>query len=112
MWELDASPEGFAWIDANDSTNNVFSFLRFGADGTVLACVSNFANMVHSAYRLGLPRAGRWAEVLNTDATGYTGSGVGNLGGVDALGEPWHGLPASTTLTLPPLATVWLRSVP
>jgi 1,4-alpha-glucan branching enzyme len=112
MWQLDVSPDGFAWIDANDSNSNVFSFLRYGADGSVLASVSNFANMVHSNYRLGLPQPGRWAEVLNTDATGYAGSGVGNLGGVGAVAEPWHGLPTSTRLTLPPLGTIWLRYVP
>jgi 1,4-alpha-glucan branching enzyme len=112
MWEWDSTPEGFAWIDANDANSNVFSFLRYAPDGSVMACVSNFANMIHSGYRLGLPHAGRWAEVLNTDASVYAGSGVGNLGGVDGVGEPWHGLPASTTLTLPPLATVWLRWVP
>ncbi|MGQ0845839.1 MAG: 1,4-alpha-glucan branching protein GlgB [Sporichthyaceae bacterium] len=112
LWSLDASPEGFRWIDANDSNSNVFSFLRYGSDGSVLACIANFANTVHSDYRLGLPHPGRWAEVLNTDAAGYTGSGVGNLGGVDAREEEWHGLPASTTLTLPPLGTIWLRHSP
>ncbi len=112
MWELDTSPDGFRWIDANDSDSNVFSFLRYGADGSAFACISNFANTVHSGYRLGLPHAGRWAEVLNTDAAGYTGSGVGNLGEVEAIEDEWHGLPASTTLTLPPLGTLWLRHVP
>ena len=74
--------------------------------------MSNFANRVHQNYHLGLPMTGRWTEILNTDADSYTGSGVGNLGGVDAVDEPHHGLSASTTLTLPPLATVWLRHGP
>ncbi len=82
LWQHDHDPTGFAWIDANDSANNVFSFLRFGDDGTVLACVANFANTVHENYRIGVPVAGRWDEVLNTDSEIYTGSGVGNLGGV------------------------------
>ena len=112
LWELDHDPRGFAWIDANDSGSNVFSFLRFAEDGTALACVANFANAVHSGYRVGLPCTGRWTEVLNTDADVYTGSGVGNMGGVDATEDPHHGLPASATLTLPPLATVWLRHGP
>ncbi|MBA3743417.1 1,4-alpha-glucan branching protein GlgB [Sporichthya sp.] len=112
LWQNDHQPSGFSWIDANDSGNNVFSFLRFAADGTALACVSNFADMVLSDYHVGLPYAGRWTEVLNTDADVYSGSGVGNMGGVDALEQPHHGLPASVTLTLPPLATVWLRHSP
>ncbi len=110
LWELDGSPEGFAWIDANDSAGNVFSFVRRGTDGSSLACVSNFSNMAQSPYRVGLPHPGRWTEVVNTDAAYYSGSGVGNLGGVDAGHEPWHGMPASVELTLPPLATVWLRN--
>jgi 1,4-alpha-glucan branching enzyme len=112
LWERDHEPSGFAWIDANDSGNNVFSFVRFATDGSALACVSNFANTVHQGYHLGVPYPGRWTEVLNTDAGAYTGSGVGNLGGVDAVEEPHHGLPASATMTLPPLATVWLRHGP
>jgi 1,4-alpha-glucan branching enzyme len=112
LWQLDHDPTGFSWIDANDSANNVFSFLRFGDDGSMVACIVNFANTVHEGYRIGVPVAGRWEEVLNTDSDLYTGSGVGNLGGVDADTSEWHGQPASITLRLPPLATIWLRHTP
>ena len=105
----DSDPGGFGWIDANDAGNNVFSFLRYGADGSVLACVANFSAVPHEGYRIGLPHAGRWDEVLNTDADVYGGSGVGNFGGVEAGAEGWHGQPASATLRVPPLGTVWLR---
>jgi 1,4-alpha-glucan branching enzyme len=109
LWGQDTSPEGYSWIDANDSANNVLSFLRYGGDGSVLACVINFAGSEHTDYHLGLPVAGRWREVLNTDATVYGGSGIGNLGGVDAAGRPWHGRPASAVLVLPPLSALWLE---
>ncbi|MGA7688053.1 MAG: 1,4-alpha-glucan branching protein GlgB [Jiangellales bacterium] len=109
LWSLDSDPSGFSWIDANDASGNVFSFLRYGSDGSVVACVSNFAAVPHEGYRLGLPHEGSWSEILNTDAESYGGSGVGNLGGVVAGNEAWHGKPASAALRLPPLATVWLR---
>ncbi|BBU21861.1 1,4-alpha-glucan branching protein GlgB [Mycobacterium xenopi] len=109
LWSQDSSPEGYSWIDANDSANNVLSFLRYGTDGSVMACVFNFAGVEHSGYRLGLPSAGRWREVLNTDATDYRGGGIGNLGGVDATEEPWHGRPASAVLVLPPSSALWLE---
>ncbi|MGN6577635.1 MAG: alpha amylase C-terminal domain-containing protein, partial [Nocardioides sp.] len=108
LWELDIEGSGFSWIDANDSSNNVFSFIRRGTSGSELVCVSNFSAVPHDNYRLGMPAAGEWTEVLNTDAEGYAGSGVGNLGSVTAVEEPWHGLPASVTLRVPPLGTVWL----
>ena len=78
----------------------------------MLACVVNFAGTPHHGYRVGLPFAGRWTEVLNTDADQYGGSGVGNLGGVDAVEEGWHGLPASAELSVPPLGAVWLVATP
>ncbi|HSF26352.1 MAG TPA: 1,4-alpha-glucan branching protein GlgB [Actinomycetes bacterium] len=109
LWSLDHEPDGFSWIDANDSGNNTFSFLRHGTDGSVLACIANFAAVPHEGYRLGLPAAGRWDELLNTDAEVYAGSGVGNLGRVEAEPVPWHGQPASATLRVPPLGTLWLR---
>jgi 1,4-alpha-glucan branching enzyme len=109
LWTQDASPAGFSWIDANDAGNNTFSFLRWGDDGSVLACVVNFAGQPQDGYRLGLPRAGRWEEVVNTDAESYGGSGVGNLGAVLTSDEAWHGQPASVRLRVPPLGGLWLR---
>ncbi|MEP6697006.1 MAG: 1,4-alpha-glucan branching protein GlgB [Pseudonocardiales bacterium] len=109
LWSQDTETAGFTWIDANDASNNVFSFLRYGSDGSVVACVTNFAGIPHDAYRLGLPRVGTWQEVINTDARIYTGSGVGNLGAVKAVAEPWRGLPASASMQVPPLGTLWLR---
>ncbi len=109
LWTQDSNPEGYSWIDANDSANNVLSFLRFGTDGSMMACVFNFSGSEHARYRLGLPRAGRWREVLNTDATDYHGSGIGNYGAVAAIDQPWHGRPASTVLVLPPLSALWLE---
>ena len=115
MWAADFSPAGFGWIDANDSAGNVVSFLRYsgaGRDrsgtGGVIACVANFSGEPHLNYRIGLPSAGRWREVINTDAELYGGSGVGNSGAVEAVEEPWHGRPASVTLAVPPLGVLWL----
>jgi 1,4-alpha-glucan branching enzyme len=112
LWSLDQDPKGFSWIDANDSTGNVFSFLRTGKDGSSVACVANFSAVPRHDYSLGLPSTGRWDEVLNSDAESYSGSGVGNLGAVTATARSWHGRPASAIVQLPPLATVWLRHTP
>jgi 1,4-alpha-glucan branching enzyme len=109
LWSHDNSPEGYSWIDANDSANNVLSFLRFGSDGSTMACVFNFSGSEHTRYRLGLPRPGRWREVLNTDAEIYNGAGVGNFGAVEAVDEPCHGRPASAVMVLPPLSGLWLE---
>jgi 1,4-alpha-glucan branching enzyme len=75
----------------------------------MLACVANFSSVAHEHYRLGLPQAGRWEEIINTDADIYAGSGVGNWGGVEALETSWHGQPASVELRVPPLGAIWLR---
>ncbi|WP_308259387.1 1,4-alpha-glucan branching protein GlgB [Pseudonocardia sp. H11422] len=112
LWTRDTTPEGFSWIDANDASGNVLSFLRHGVDAegrsTVLACIANFSGTPNENYRVGLPFAGRWREVLNTDAESYGGSGVGNLGVVEADQTMWHGLPASAVLRLPPSGVLWL----
>ncbi|MFI7031452.1 1,4-alpha-glucan branching protein GlgB [Microbispora rosea] len=111
LYSRDNTHEGFRWIDADDASGNVLSFLRYGADGSVLACVANFSGSPHEDYHLGLPTPGRWEEILNTDAYEYAGSGVGNMGAVESVEAPWHGLPCSTRLSLPPLGVVWLRPV-
>ena len=117
LWSLDVDPSGFQWIDAERRVRQraVLPALRQAgrrptatpARRSALACVANFAGTPHEGYRIGLPRGGYWREVLNTDAEGYGGSGVGNLGGVEAVAEPWHGQPFSATVAAPPLGTVW-----
>ncbi|ASW57583.1 1,4-alpha-glucan branching protein GlgB [Plantactinospora sp. KBS50] len=109
LWSQDTSPAGFRWIVADDQANNTVAFVRIGLDGAPLVCVANFSALPQDDYRIGLPRAGRWIEMINTDAGVYGGSGVGNLGAVQAESTPWHGLPASVTLRVPPLGALWLR---
>ncbi len=108
LFTLDTSPDGFSWIDANDSAGNVLSFLREGEDGSMLACVANFSGSPHQDYRMGLPTTGVWREVVNTDASVYGGSGWGNQGEIVAGAKPWHGRPASAIVQLPPAGVIWL----
>jgi len=106
----DCEAAGFRWIVADDADQSVLAWLRLGrASDPPVVAVSNFTPVPRYDYRIGVPREGDWAEILNTDSTQYGGSGVGNLGQVTATAEPSHGFPASMALTLPPLATVFLR---
>lgn len=103
----DADPAGFAWVDGGDADNSAYSFLRYGRpDDAPVLVLCNFTPVVRHDYRVGLPRAGRWVERLNTDAAHYGGTNVGNAGAIHAEPTPWHGQPASVALTLPPLATI------
>ena len=108
LWQRDVEPDGFSWL-ANDAAANVSAFLRRGADGAVLACIANLSPLPRHNHVVGLPLAGTWQEVLNTDAAPYGGSGVGNLGAVVAHGPPADGQPTSACVTLPPLAVVWFE---
>ena len=74
--------------------------------------ICNFTPVPRHAYRIGLPQAGHWAEILNTDASEYGGGGIGNQGAVIATADPSHGYPASALIVVPPLATVYLRHAP
>jgi 1,4-alpha-glucan branching enzyme len=110
LWERDVHPDGFQWIVGDAADDNVVAFLRLDAAGTPLLSVSNFSPVVRPDYRLGVPDdVPAWHEVLNTDAARYGGSGVGHPDPVKPEATGWHGRPASIRLTLPPLATVWLR---
>ncbi|WP_435865642.1 1,4-alpha-glucan branching protein GlgB [Streptomyces xanthochromogenes] len=109
LWELDHDPAGFSWIDGSQAEHNVLSFVRYDADGRPLVVVCNFSPVVRTGYRIGLPDAAAWTEVLNSDAERYGGSGVVNPGVITPEPVPWHGRAQSAALTLPPLATFWLR---
>ncbi len=109
LWERDTDPAGFSWIDGDASEDNVFSFLRFAADGSPLVAVTNFSPVVRHAYRIGVPDQVRaWREVLNTDEPRYGGSGVANPASLPAEPVPWNGRERSVTAAPPPLATLWL----
>ena len=110
LYEQDCEPEGFEWIDCNDSDQSVVSFLRKSKDGkSNVAFVCNFTPVVRPQYQLGVPAGGFWQERLNTDAGLYGGSNVGNSGGVEASGQGMHGRPHSLTIVLPPFAAVLLE---
>jgi 1,4-alpha-glucan branching enzyme len=111
LHELDFDPAGFEWVDCNDSENSVLAFLRKArtTDDVVLV-VCNFTPLPRYDYRVGVPRAGHWKELLNSDATTYWGSGLGNFGGQDAQWVPWHSRPCSLNLTLPPLSVSYFKA--
>jgi 1,4-alpha-glucan branching enzyme len=111
LHELDFKPEGFEWIDCNDWQGSTISLIRKGnLTDDILLIVCNFTPVPRNDYQVGVPRGGHWVEILNSDSKEYGGSGQGNLGGVDASGSPFHGRPDSLSLTLPPLAVVFLKS--
>ena len=107
----DCGADGFAWVVADDRDNSVFAWLRIGgqSDPPILA-VANLTPVPRFGYRVGAPLGGSWREILNTDASAYGGSGLGNFGAVEARYEPSHGQPCSLTLTLPPLAVLLLKA--
>jgi 1,4-alpha-glucan branching enzyme len=111
LHEVDGSWEGFQWLESRDNENSALSFLRRAKAPTnelLIAC--NFTPVPRHNYRIGVPRAGYYAEILNSDAAEYWGSNVGNLGGVASEDLGWGGHPYSIDMTLPPLAVVILRS--
>ena len=113
LHQLDFSPEGFEWIVADDAQASVFAFLRKPREGGApVLVVSNLTPMPRSNYLLGVPSAGFWRELINSDALEFGGSGCGNLGGVDAAPVPAQGRSHSVCLTLAPLSTLFLQWTP
>ncbi len=108
---LDCDPGGFSWVDCNDNEASVVALLRQSTvprETVLVAC--NFTPVPRTGYRVGVPHGGFWRELLNSDGEAYGGSGMGNLGGVEAEETPAHGRPFSLTLTLPPLSALFLRA--
>jgi len=110
LYESDYAPEGFRWIDCNDSEHSVISLIRYGADRRdFLVMVFNFTPVPRELWRIGVPEPGRYDEILNSDSELYGGSNVGNLGGVSSEPVPAHGLDHSVLLTVPPLGALYLK---
>jgi 1,4-alpha-glucan branching enzyme len=106
----DCEPEGFRWVIGGDSGNSVFAFLRIGdPEQPPVLVVSNMTPVPRHGYRIGVPWAGHWREIINTDAAIYGGANIGNGGGLHTADTPSHGHPHALDLTLPPLATLFLR---
>jgi 1,4-alpha-glucan branching enzyme len=105
----DCRAEGFQWLEANDAANSVYAWVRRGrvGDPDVVAIVN--MTPVERRLRLGLPAAGQWDEILNSDAAAYGGGNRGNLGGVKTEAMPWHGQAQSAMVTVPPLSALYLR---
>jgi 1,4-alpha-glucan branching enzyme len=110
LYEADYDPAGFQWIDCNDSENSVVSLVRFSRDRRdAVVMVFNFTPVVRAGYRIGVPDAGFYAELLNSDASIYGGGNVGNWGGLDAEPVASHGFEQSVRLTVPPLGCLLLK---
>ena len=111
LWEVDNDPAGFQWIDADNAAENIVSFIRRSpSTGKELVCVGNFSPVLRKDHHLGLPRAGEYKLLVNTDSGAYAGSGVEFPESVTAEEEPRHGQQYSVRFTLPPLATLWFEA--
>jgi 1,4-alpha-glucan branching enzyme len=110
LYAHEFEPAGFRWIDCEDRAQSVLSYLRMAGEAFLLV-VLNFTPVPRRAYRLGVPAAGRYREIFNSDSEYYGGSNVGNPLPIEARLVPMHGLPYSIELTLPPLAGVLLAKV-
>ncbi|WP_028047743.1 1,4-alpha-glucan branching protein GlgB [Cellulomonas sp. URHE0023] len=106
LWQLDHSGDGFEWIDSDDAFRNTLAYLRKGVGVPPVAVVVNFAGVPHEEYRLALPKSGTWREIYNSDSVAYGGSGVGNLGQIQAEDVEHYGRPASASIRVPPLGIV------
>ncbi len=110
LYEDDFEWTGFTWIDANDSDNSVFSFIRNAkSKDEFIVVISNFTPVPRQEYRIGVPKPGYYQEILNSDSEHYWGSNVGNDGGRNTEDIPSHGYAQSLSLTLPPLATLMFK---
>jgi 1,4-alpha-glucan branching enzyme len=111
LHELDCDSSGFEWVDCNDADQSMLSFLRKSASGTeAILVVLNFTPVPRLDYCVGVPWAGSWKEILNSDAGHYGGADLGNLGETMSQPVPTHGRPHSVRLTVPPLGAIFLKS--
>ncbi len=106
LYQKDCQPEGFEWLDHENAAQSIYSFIRYGHNTAPVVVVCNFTNAVHHDFALGVPVAGVYQELINTDLTIYQGSGQGNVTGVNSENTPWQGQNQRISITVPPMATV------
>ncbi|MFT4267649.1 MAG: 1,4-alpha-glucan branching protein GlgB [Xenophilus sp.] len=109
LHRVDFAEAGFEWVQADDADLSVYAFLRKAEGAPPVLVVSNFTPVPREGYRVGVPRAGTWEEIANSDAAQFDGAGWGNFGAVEAVPVSAHGRPQSLVLTLPPLSTLYLK---
>ncbi|MEY4580332.1 MAG: 1,4-alpha-glucan branching protein GlgB [Pseudomonadota bacterium] len=112
LHRYDTDPKGYEWIAGNDSENSVLSFLRLADDASPVVVIANFTPLPRNNYRLGVPEAGTYVELINTDGSYYGGSDVGNGGRIQSTPNESHGRKHSIVLNLPPLGVLWLKLEP
>lgn len=112
LWQIDYSWEGFQWISNDDNLQNIIAFRRIDRKGDELICLCNFAPVTRTDYRIGVPAAGKYNEVFNTDDKKFGGTGEGNPKPIPAEDIPLHGYQQSIELTVPPMAVVFLKQQP
>ncbi len=113
LYSMDFEPEGFEWIDCSDNRHSVISFIRYSKEkGEFVVVVCNFTPQPHSHYRIGVPEAGFYGEIFNSDARNYGGCNMGNLGGKYTEEWSFHGHPYSLDLCLPPLGVLMFKIKP
>ncbi|WNM56910.1 1,4-alpha-glucan branching protein GlgB [Candidatus Nitrospira allomarina] len=112
LHQVDYDWTGFQWIDLHDSDHSTLTYFRRAKDPSdIVVCALNLTPVPRETYRMGVPTAGYYRELLNSDSEAYGGSNMGNSGGVQAEDMPWHGQPFSVVITLPPLAAVFFKPV-
>ena len=109
LFELDSDPQGFDWLVVDDAQNSVFAFERRSRKGERIIVISNFTPVPRHDYRIGVNVAGQYHEILNTDSAFYEGSNFGNGGTVESEAIPSHGRDNSISVSIPPLATLYLK---
>lgn len=109
LWEVDFSWEGFSWISNDDYTQSVIAFRRFDSKGNEIIAVCNFVPVLRKEYRIGVPYAGTYAEIFNTDAEAFGGSGITNGTSIKSEEIPLHGFEQSISLTLPPMSVMYFK---
>ena len=108
LWELDHDQAGFRWIDSGNADQNILSFVRYSASGQALVVVVNFSGHPYHDFRIGMPQAGKWSEIFNSDSEQYGGSSVVNHGAVQTDEIPAHSFGQSASLSIPPLGAIIL----